>query len=78
MVFCVCIRSVFQYSLIEAVLIGFFLAISAQLGDFFESFLKRKFKVKDSGFLLPGHGGLFDRLDGFLAAISHVSSLRNS
>ena len=46
-----------------------FLSIAAQSGDFFESWLKRKFKVKDSGVLLPGHGGLFDRLDGLLAAV---------
>ena len=46
-----------------------FLGIAAQTGDFFESFLKRRFEVKDSGFLLPGHGGLFDRLDGVLAAV---------
>ena len=45
------------------------LAISAQVGDFFQSWLKSKFKVKDSGILLPGHGGFFDRLDGVLAAI---------
>jgi len=45
------------------------LGIAAQAGDFFESFLKRRFEVKDSGFLLPGHGGLFDRLDGVVAAV---------
>jgi len=44
------------------------LSIVAQGGDLFESFLKRKFGAKDSGRLIPGHGGLMDRLDGFVAA----------
>ncbi|MGZ3347646.1 MAG: phosphatidate cytidylyltransferase [Xanthobacteraceae bacterium] len=44
------------------------LSICAQGGDLFESFLKRKFGAKDSGHLIPGHGGLMDRLDGFVTA----------
>jgi phosphatidate cytidylyltransferase len=44
------------------------LSIVAQAGDLFESFLKRRFGAKDSGQLIPGHGGLMDRLDGFVAA----------
>jgi len=44
------------------------LSIVAQAGDLFESFLKRRFGVKDSGHLVPGHGGLMDRLDGFVIA----------
>ena len=42
-------------------------AIIAQTGDFFESWMKRRAGVKDSGNLIPGHGGLFDRVDGLLA-----------
>jgi phosphatidate cytidylyltransferase len=42
-------------------------AIVAQTGDFFESWMKRRAGVKDSGALIPGHGGLFDRTDGLLA-----------
>jgi phosphatidate cytidylyltransferase len=47
---------------------GFLLSFFAQGGDLLESAIKRKLGVKDSGRTIPGHGGLFDRLDGFLAA----------
>ncbi len=47
---------------------GAALSIAAQAGDLLESAIKRKLGVKDSGDTIPGHGGLFDRLDGFLAA----------
>lgn len=43
------------------------LAVIAQIGDFFESWMKRRAGVKDSGSIIPGHGGLFDRFDGLLA-----------
>ncbi len=51
----------------EAVGIGAIIAVIAQAGDFFESWMKRRAGVKDSGNLIPGHGGLFDRVDGLLA-----------
>jgi phosphatidate cytidylyltransferase len=50
-------------------LIGALIAIVAQTGDFFESWMKRRAGVKDSGHLIPGHGGLFDRVDGLLAVL---------
>ena len=49
-----------------AVLIGAGLAVVAQAGDFFESWLKRRAGVKDSSRLIPGHGGVFDRIDGLI------------
>ncbi|GAA4766527.1 phosphatidate cytidylyltransferase [Novosphingobium ginsenosidimutans] len=49
-------------------------AIVAQAGDFFESWMKRRAGVKDSGKLIPGHGGLFDRVDG-LIAVSFLAAL---
>ena len=48
-----------------AILVSFL----CQLGDLFISFLKRKAKVKDTGDILPGHGGLLDRIDGMILAI---------
>jgi phosphatidate cytidylyltransferase len=48
--------------------ISAFVAIAAQVGDLIESFAKRCFNVKDSGGLIPGHGGLLDRLDSLLLA----------
>ncbi len=52
----------------HAVVIAAALGVVAQAGDLLESFVKRRLEVKDSGQLIPGHGGLFDRLDGVLAA----------
>lgn len=54
-------------ALAMAVVTGVLIAVIAQGGDFFESWMKRRAGVKDSGSLIPGHGGLFDRLDGFIA-----------
>jgi phosphatidate cytidylyltransferase len=44
------------------------LSVLAQAGDLFESAIKRRFGAKDTSGLIPGHGGLMDRLDGFLVA----------
>jgi phosphatidate cytidylyltransferase len=49
-------------------LVGLGLSVVSQAGDLAESALKRRFQVKDASGLIPGHGGLMDRLDGFIAA----------
>jgi len=54
--------------LFSIALVAALLSAVAQAGDLFESQLKRKFGAKDSGHLIPGHGGLMDRLDGFVFA----------
>jgi phosphatidate cytidylyltransferase len=51
-------------------MIGGVLSVVSQLGDLFESAVKRRFGVKDSSQIIPGHGGLLDRLDGFVAAVA--------
>ncbi|MFC1856351.1 phosphatidate cytidylyltransferase [Thermodesulfobacteriota bacterium] len=57
-----------NFSLVEAVLFGIYLAIIAQIGDLFESLLKRAAGIKDSGDVIPGHGGMLDRVDSLLFA----------
>ena len=59
----------------SAALLGAGLAVLAQAGDFFESWLKRRAGVKDSSKLIPGHGGVFDRVDGMLPVAIAVGVL---
>jgi len=60
-----------------ALIISFVVAVSSIFGDLFESFLKRNAGVKDSGDILPGHGGVLDRVDGYMfASILMVILLR--
>jgi phosphatidate cytidylyltransferase len=58
------------------ILLGLLLNIAAQCGDFFESVLKRSSGVKDSGHILPGHGGIMDRIDSLLFALPIYSLSR--
>jgi phosphatidate cytidylyltransferase len=62
---------------IEALALSMILSVLGQLGDLFESWLKRAFAVKDSGMSLPGHGGFMDRLDSLiLPAVFTTAYLR--
>jgi len=61
---------------LELAAFGAALAVVSQAGDLFESWIKRRFGVKDSGKIIPGHGGLFDRVDG-LVAVAIVLALIN-
>ena len=54
--------------------LAIFFSLAAQLGDLSVSYLKRKEKIKDTGKMLPGHGGIFDRIDGlmFVAILAYI------
>jgi phosphatidate cytidylyltransferase len=66
-----------QASLIFTLLFTLIIALSALVGDLFESYLKRKAGIKDSGLILPGHGGLLDRFDSILFATLIFYFLKN-
>ena len=60
----------------KALLVGLFAGLATMAGDLWESMLKRRFGVKDSGGLIPGHGGLLDRVDGLMFALLAVAAAR--
>lgn len=61
-------KSFGSFHVIAIALVALLLSTTAQLGDLFESWIKRRFGAKDASQLIPGHGGVMDRLDGFWAA----------
>ena len=63
------IRDLMNFNEIYSLIYGFFIGIIAFLGDLLESIFKRKIGVKDSGKLIPGHGGLMVRFDGYFLVI---------
>ncbi|WP_066159304.1 phosphatidate cytidylyltransferase [Aliarcobacter skirrowii] len=60
------LTSISDISFFGAVLVSAVVSLSSVFGDLFESYLKRAAEVKDSGNILPGHGGVLDRVDGYL------------
>ena len=60
---------IFNTKLLDNILIGFLISLSVQIGDLFFSYLKRKASLKNTGNILPGHGGVLDRIDGILLGL---------
>jgi phosphatidate cytidylyltransferase len=66
----------FQLNVLAAAFIGLAVGLATMAGDLWESALKRRFGVKDSGDIIPGHGGLLDRVDGLMFAVVVMAALR--
>ena len=60
---------VIKENILSIVFIGFIISLSVQVGDLIFSYLKRKSKLKNTGNILPGHGGILDRIDGILLGL---------
>jgi len=63
-------KDIFKFALEnEVIIVCLTLSLTCQIGDLLISFFKRKAKVKDTGNILPGHGGILDRIDGIIFAV---------
>ena len=60
---------VINEDILSIIFIGFIISLSVQVGDLIFSYLKRKAKLKNTGNILPGHGGILDRIDGILLGL---------
>lgn len=64
-----------NHSRIEWMILAFFICIAATFGDLVESLLKRSLRIKDSGNIMPGHGGFLDRMDAYFLVVPVVATL---
>ncbi len=66
---CLSLNFVVNENILSLVIAGFVISLSVQIGDLIFSYLKRKAKLKNTGNILPGHGGILDRIDGILLGV---------
>ena len=63
------LKYLYHTSVTQSILIGMIISFSVQIGDLFFSYMKRKSSIKNTGNILPGHGGILDRIDGILLGL---------